>query len=106
MAKPTRAAEWWKQFQAAPPELQKAMNETKSVRESLEFLQKAGVEPDKMMAYRRKLEDLERHESHLRHALEVERKRASESPDSRTVIGIREEVHSTDASKSVDLDDL
>ena len=70
MTRSGRDAGWRKQFVAAPPELQKAMNATQQVKETLKWFQLLGIDDhSRLEVYTRHLQEREQTERQIREAL-------------------------------------
>jgi hypothetical protein len=107
-----RDAEWFKEFEAAPVELRRAMNETAKAREDVDMLKRIGASESALRAQSRKVDALVIHERQLRNALNRDQTRR---PISRKVAGIREafkhdrpagDTDPGDGVQPVDLDNL
>lgn len=71
-----RDAKWRKQFIAAPPKLQKAMNATEQAKETLKWFQLLGIDDNsKVAAYTRHLQEREQTERQIREALRQDQAR-------------------------------
>jgi hypothetical protein len=67
-----RDAEWWAEFEAAQPELRRAMYETKKARDNLKIAKGLGLDDSALMPYRDQVRALTLRESAIRDALKAE----------------------------------
>ena len=83
MTAPQHDAKWWKQFTAAPPQLQKAMHSTLKAREILELRTHLKIDDGSELAvYEQRMKEREQVEHEIR---EVLAKARSEAPVFRNV---------------------